>query len=505
LDCSCHFLNFVGAKVFMRWYSRWFHRWFMRAPDKSERKILFSVLSILIILCSLAYFSHRNSQQLIRSSEEVEHSQEVKYNIEKIIAVSTDLTSGARGYVLSGDEHFLEPTNKSIAVLFGYTEQLKKTLKDNSKELAYVGNLEKAIDDKISFTNRLVEIRQNKGADDAFAFFSTGKDKQLLDNIKNISVQIMRDEEANLVTQKRENQTNISHFNLAFGIFLLKIAITIFSVFFLLRFYFRERTRAAVTLKENKELLQTVINNAPSFVFVKDLQGRYILANEHYEEQFDLPSQEMIGRTDHAIFPKEIADIQRGGDLEAIKEKQPIEMEETLPLGGTTKHYLSIKFPLFDKDNFIYAVGGIATDITERKQFEKLLKRRSDEVLDLFNNAPCGYHSINKDLVINEMNDTELAWLGYNRSEVIGKMNIYDIYSAESGKLLERMSPELVKQRTATLQDVEVRCKRKDGTTFPVLINSVILYDEKGEFFQSKTALFDITLRKKAESIIAQN
>jgi hypothetical protein len=59
----------------MKWYSKWFHKWFMRAPDKSERKILFSVLSILIILCSLAYFSHRNSTQMIRSAEAVEHSQ----------------------------------------------------------------------------------------------------------------------------------------------------------------------------------------------------------------------------------------------------------------------------------------------------------------------------------------------------------------------------------------------------------------------------------------------
>jgi PAS domain S-box-containing protein len=305
----------------------------------------------------------------------------------------------------------------------------------------------------------------------------------------------MKDEEAYLLLQRQENKAHLSQFNWTFGIFLLKIAITIFSVFFLLRFYFRERTKAAISLKENKELLQTVINNAPSFVFVKDLQGRYILANEHYEKQFDLPSVEMIGRTDHSIFPKEIADIQRGGDLEVIKEKQAIEMEEALPLGGTTRHYLSVKFPLFDKDNFIYAVGGIATDITDRKQFERMLKRRSDG----------GYHSINKDLIITEMNDTELAWLGYNRSEVIGKIKVYDIYSSESVKLLERMRPELWKQRQATLQDIEIRCKRKDGSTFPVLINSVILYDENGEFWQAKTALFDITLRKKSESIIAQN
>ena len=92
----------------MKRYKKWFHRWFMRAPDKSERKILISILSILIILCSLAYFSHRNSRQVIQATEKIEHAQEIKCHVEKILAVSTDLTSGARGYALSGDKQFLE-------------------------------------------------------------------------------------------------------------------------------------------------------------------------------------------------------------------------------------------------------------------------------------------------------------------------------------------------------------------------------------------------------------
>jgi PAS domain S-box-containing protein len=489
----------------MKWLQARFRKWFMRAPDKSEKKILFSVLSILIILCSLAYFSHNNSQQIIRSSDKIEHSQQIKFHIERIVAVSTDMSSGARGFLLSGNEEFLLPSNKSIAALFGHLEKVKEATKENGSQSKNILELEKAIDENISFSNRLIEVRKNKNADEAFAFFFTGNGKELMNRIRTISTRILKEEETALVLEKQENKKNIQTFGLAFGFLLLKIAITIVSVFFLLRYYFKERSRAAVTLKENKELLQTVIDNAPSLVFVKDLHGRYILANEHYEKLFDLPGKEMIGRTDHAIFPKEIADIQRGGDLEVIKEKQPIEIEETLPLGDATKHYLSIKFPLFDKDNFVYAIGGIATDITERKNFERMLKYRSDEVLDLFNNAPCGYHSVNKDLLIIEMNDTELHWLGYSSNEVIGKMHVYNIYSPESVKVLERVRPDLMKRKAGSLQDFEIRCKRKDGSTFPVLINSVLLYDANGEFSQAKTALFDITLRKKAESTISQN
>jgi PAS domain S-box-containing protein len=477
----------------------------MRAPDKSERKILIAVLSILIILSSLAYFSHENSKGVIVSALDIERSQEIKFHVEKIIAVSTDLTSGARGYVLTGDENFLEPTNKSISILFGHLDKLKAALKDNKPQLKNIDELEKAIDENISFANHIIEIRKNKSADEAFAFFSSAKGKELTDKINNIASLVMAEQNARLVAQKEENKKNIGSFNVAFSLLLLKIVITVLSVFLLLRYYFKERAHAAVTLKENKELLQTVIDNAPSMVFVKDLKGRYILANEHYETLFDMTGEQMLGKTDSAIFPKEIAEVQRGSDFEAIKEKKAVEMEEALPLKGDVKHYLTVKFPLFDENHLIYAVGGIATDITERKKFERMLKQKSDEVLSLFNNAPCGYHTINKDLIITEMNDTELQWLGYTRAEVIGKMHVYSLYSAESVRVLEQMRPDIWKRQSNSLQDIEIRSKRKDGSSFPVLVNSVILYDESGEFAQAKTALFDITLRKRTESIISQN
>ena len=88
----------------------------------------------------------------------------------------------------------------------------------------------------------------------------------------------------------------------------------------------------------------------------------------------------------------------------------------------------------------------------------------AEEGMYLFNNAPCGYHTVNKDLIIVEMNDTELHWLGYTRAEVIGKMPVYNIYSPESVKLLERIRADLSKHKTSSLQDFEIRCKRKDGT-----------------------------------------
>src|SRR5436190_16781849 len=115
----------------------------MKAFTKSERKILLSLLSILIILCSLAYFSHRNSNRVLSSAEEVDHAQEIKYHIEQVLSVSIDMENGARGFVITGDEKYLEPTNKAIATIFEHLDQLKQVSVGNSEQLQRISELEK--------------------------------------------------------------------------------------------------------------------------------------------------------------------------------------------------------------------------------------------------------------------------------------------------------------------------------------------------------------------------
>ena len=130
---------------------------------------------------------------------------------------------------------------------------------------------------------------------------------------------------------------------------------------------------------------------------------------------------------------------------------------------------------------------------------------RSDAIMDLFNNAPCGYQSTNKEGIIIEMNDTALNWLGYTREEVINKMPVSNILSAESMPQLEFYFPKITEGKIKSLHDIEVRFKRKDGSVFPVLVNTVGFYDAEGNFSHTKTSVFDITLLKQSELIISQN
>ncbi|MCX6910486.1 MAG: PAS domain S-box protein [Verrucomicrobia bacterium] len=143
---------------------------------------------------------------------------------------------------------------------------------------------------------------------------------------------------------------------------------------------------------------------------------------------------------------------------------------------------------------------GTVQDITERKRAEELLKESARVIQDLYDNAPCGYHSLNADGVFIRINDTELKWLGYTREEVVGKMRLADLLTPAGLQVYNQTFPVL-KER-GWLTDIETAVIRKDGTVLPVLLNSTAIQDDKGNFVASRTTLFDITDRKRAEETL---
>ena len=94
------------------------------ALTAAEKKIIVSVLSILTGMCTLAFLAHRKSQQLISSSEKIEQADEIKYRIKEIASISVDMESGVRGFIMTGDESYLQPTNEVIADIFDHLRQL---------------------------------------------------------------------------------------------------------------------------------------------------------------------------------------------------------------------------------------------------------------------------------------------------------------------------------------------------------------------------------------------
>jgi len=141
-----------------------------------------------------------------------------------------------------------------------------------------------------------------------------------------------------------------------------------------------ERKGAEDALRRSQQFLQDMADNTTAVIYVKEASGRYIFVNRRFEQIFGLRADHIIGFTDHQIFPRHFADAFRTNDVEVLERNSTVEYEETAPHVDGPHIYISIKFPLRDQAGIPYALCGISTDISERKQAENLLRSHEQQL-----------------------------------------------------------------------------------------------------------------------------
>lgn len=156
-----------------------------------------------------------------------------------------------------------------------------------------------------------------------------------------------------------------------------------------------------------------------------------------------------------------------------------------------------------DERERLPSVVAVIIDRTQQKQAEEKLNKYAAELEDLYENAPCGYHSLGKDGTIIHMNSTELSWLGYSPTEVIGKMKFIDLIPPEERYKFHRGFPALKRQER--LPAIEGKLTRKDGEIFPVIISVNAIYDENGNYIMDRASVLNNTERKRMENDLAEN
>ncbi len=143
----------------------------------------------------------------------------------------------------------------------------------------------------------------------------------------------------------------------------------------------------------------------------------------------------------------------------------------------------------------------INLDFSKRIRIEAENSQQAELILGLYNDAPCGYHSIDEKGIVQRMNETELKWLGYKREEIIGIKNFIDLITPESAFAFKDRFNQFKKE--GILKDAEYEMLRKDGTTFPVLLNASAIYNDDGQFRMSRSMLIDLSDIKRSEERIS--
>jgi PAS domain S-box-containing protein len=140
----------------------------------------------------------------------------------------------------------------------------------------------------------------------------------------------------------------------------------------------------------------------------------------------------------------------------------------------------------------------LLTIITYRKKMEKALRDSEERYRDLYENAPDMYHSVNKEGIITECNETGARMLGYSKEEIIGRP-LSDFFTEESKETHEKEFPALKDKKGH--MDMETEFIRKDSTTFRASLNMSDEVDGDGELIKTKTIARDLTERMRVEEL----
>lgn len=254
--------------------------------------------------------------------------------------------------------------------------------------------------------------------------------------------------------------------------------------------------------RETEMRLQTFFENSPNLIFLKDRQGRYVYVNREFKSALRVTDEQIKGKRDDEIFSAEQAAAFQANDRRMLEARVPMEFEETALQEDGQHTSIVHKFPLFNDEGEIYAIGGIATDITERKM-EECARRFSDEryrvLVETANDAVL---SIDETGGILFANPATTRIFGYNSTELIGKpltvlMPEFLRQLHETG--LKRSSASAVGQGHINWQRAPFKGLRKSGQEFPVEMSL-------GELTQNGKRIFtgfirDISERKQAEEI----
>jgi two-component system CheB/CheR fusion protein len=125
---------------------------------------------------------------------------------------------------------------------------------------------------------------------------------------------------------------------------------------------------AELELRKKEEQIRAILDRSPVFIYLKDLDGKYLLAGSKCAAVMGQSCEEVIGKTDYNVFPRPIADQLRAAERRVIETGETVDEEIVLDAGGEPRTFLNTRFPLRDERDQIYAVAGIFSDITERKR-----------------------------------------------------------------------------------------------------------------------------------------
>jgi PAS domain S-box-containing protein len=359
-----------------------------------ENKILSGFLLASSVLILIGFASYKSSRHYAESEIWIEHTYQVIQTLDAVLGDVREAESDVRGYALTGEDAFLVPYYEINKTSLRHRVKLKNLLSDNPLELKRFARLDSFIIMKLNRLDEYVLTQKREGFKAAVQITHSGVGKRMMEDIQ-ASVRDMQDMENALLLHRDQLLLNNASLNQLVNFIGSLGAMTLLAALYvLLRSETKRRNKAESEIRQSNHFLNTILENIPNMLFVKDAaELRFIRFNKAGEELLGYAKADLIGKNDFDFFPKEEAEFFVANDKEVLRKGTLRDIkEEPISTRYKGKRWLHTKkIPIRNEIGKPLFLLGISEDITD-------LKKQQDDIIKLNRELEAFSYSVSHDL-----------------------------------------------------------------------------------------------------------
>lgn len=361
-------------------------------PFSIRTKVLLGFGLAILAVAVIAFLSIRSTRSFLNTAEWVSQTHRVLETHESMLKHLMEAESAVRGYLITGDELMLDFFYQASDEGTKNVEELRGMLAENPEQIDRLKTIQKRMSRKLQTLRELIELRRTEGAAAALKRFSTiGQEGSMLE-LRALMAEFEL-EEQRLLNERSELTNRIGRKTMA--TILLGSGITAALLIVALALILRDiaaRQRAEELLAQERNLLRSLIDAIPDHIYVKDVQGRYVLDNVAHRKFLNISHLDRLtGKSVFDFFPQELAAIYHADDQSVIQSCKPIlnREEPAVTTDGKLIWLSTTKVPLHSVKEELIGLVCVSSDISERKLAEEKLRvftaqleRSNDELRD---------------------------------------------------------------------------------------------------------------------------
>ncbi|NCU04554.1 MAG: PAS domain S-box protein, partial [Chitinophagaceae bacterium] len=449
-------------------------------------------LLTVVLLASLAvvlYTSIRQSNNVKEASQSVSHTEKVLLQLKKMVLLAYENETGSRGFIITGQQKFLEPLHRAEKDFHTQLTTLRQLLANSNTHKQHLDSLEFYIRKRIDYSRLTVTTRMEEGLAAAMQLVESGQGKLYSDKIMELGNRLEALELSAL--QQKKAARNQKLFNLNLILYGILLGMLVLAIAFL--YNIRNEIRRRKETNHELELLNKQLNEAHDAIYVVDANRKITSWNKGAAYLYGYSRQEAIGKDSNVLLQTVISNNELSKVLEEISKTDYWTGEiKRLTKAGKTVYVRSSSTTIRNEKGIITGYVVVNVDITLQKELSAQLRH----LATLVEHSSDAIMSRGMDKRFISWNEGSEKLLGYTKEEAIGKTAL------ELG-MIRFLSAEFDDMENAINEygswKGEKQYYHKNGHSFTGDVTANAVKDEDGNLTSLVFIIKDISLRKNLE------